>query len=177
MATVKLIFFQAPCITLLCFGFVMETVDSTPVLYLLLSNTKTGPTPFLSHTALPASKLGVQEVGRGYNWDSWIQLTKGIFPTIWHHAQYIKQGGRSGGTIHSELQCLYSQVTTNDEALLSWRWLNISLLMVSNELFPCFTLLVNTAFALPTWLSLPQHVSFQTFIPPTIPHPTKGGNN
>lgn len=29
---------------------------------------------------------GIQEVGRGHSWDSWCQLTKAVFHTIWRHA-------------------------------------------------------------------------------------------
>ena len=44
----------------------------------------------------PASKKagGAQEVGRGHRQDSWPKLAKGIFHTIWCHAQHIKLGGR-----------------------------------------------------------------------------------
>jgi len=44
-----------------------------------------------------------------------------------------------------------------DEVLLSWRWLNVCLLMGSSELILYFN------FALPIKLSLSQHMSFLTF--------------
>ena len=33
-----------------------------------------------------------REAGRGHSQDSWPKLAKGIFHTIWHHAQYINWG-------------------------------------------------------------------------------------
>jgi len=33
-----------------------------------------------------------QEAGRECRQDSWPKLTKGIFHTIWHHAQHINWG-------------------------------------------------------------------------------------
>lgn len=48
-------------------------------------------------------------------------------------------------------------------ALLSWKWLNVCLLMGSNELILCFALFVWVAFALPSELSLSQPLSSHTF--------------
>jgi len=57
-------------------------------------------------------------------------------------------GGRKRGC--PEGWCLSSQVTIKrDEALLSWKWLNISLLMGSSEGSPYFSSLECTAFSLP----------------------------
>jgi len=51
----------------------------------------------------------------------------------------IKAGGREEEFL--ELWCFSSQVTVLlDEALLSWRWLNTSLLIGSSKLTPCFAL-------------------------------------
>jgi len=47
---------------------------------------------------------GPLDVGRGCCWDSWPQLTKGVFHTVWHHAQPIKLGEEEGrGGTHLEL--------------------------------------------------------------------------
>lgn len=43
-----------------------------------------------------------------------------------------------------------------DEALLSWKWLNICPLMATSELILCFASLADTVFAFPTKLSLAE---------------------
>ena len=118
---------------------------------------------FSHHTTSEEVEV-VQEAGRGRSWDSWPQLTKGIFHTIWRHAQHLKQGEEEERGGCSEWCRLPSQVTvTRGGALLSWRWLNTCLLMGSCELIPCFALLACVAFALPIKLSLSQPTSFCTF--------------
>jgi len=49
-----------------------------------------------------------QGAGRGHSQDSWPQLTQGIFPAVWHHAQHIKLGeeGGRGGEVWSGGVCL-----------------------------------------------------------------------
>ena len=37
-----------------------------------------------------------QQARRGHSQDSWPQLAKGIFHTMWHHAQYINWGELAG---------------------------------------------------------------------------------
>jgi len=37
-----------------------------------------------------------QEAGKGHSWDNWPKLAKGIFHTIWRHAQHIKLGEEEG---------------------------------------------------------------------------------
>ena len=66
------------------------------------------------------------------------------------------------------------QVTvTRDGALLSWRWLNTCLPMVSSKLIPSFALLAGMALALVIKQSLSQPMSFLTFTLLILPHPTR----
>lgn len=65
-----------------------------------------------------------------------------------------------------------SQETTKyDEVLLSWKWLNICLLVENSELIPYFALLAHRAFALPIKLTLSQTLIFLHF-PITILSPS-----
>jgi len=50
-----------------------------------------------------------------------------------------------------------------DEALFSWKWLNICLPVGNSECILYFAFLARTAFALAVELFLYQHVSFLTF--------------
>jgi len=62
-----------------------------------------------------------------------------------------------------------SQVTvTRDGALLSWRWLNIGLLVGSSEGIGCFCLAPAHSFTLPVRMSLSQPISFLTFTLPNL---------
>ena len=59
---------------------------------------------------------------------------KGMFQTLWHHAQCIKAGMKEEGGNTWRDGVLSSQVTIMcDGALLSWRWLYTCLLMGSSE--------------------------------------------
>lgn len=93
----------------LCGG---HSIDNTGMFLLFLSRACTQPSPFL---LIPSEgTAGAQELGRGHSWDSWLQVTKQIFYTIWQHDQYIKscqKGGRGEGLqcYHCEL-CLSSPV-------------------------------------------------------------------
>ena len=109
---------------------------------------------------------GAQEVGRGHGWDSWPQLTQGIFHAVWCHARHVKleEEERRGGRL--EWRHLPSQVTvTCNGALLPWSWLNTCLPMGSREWIPSFALPAHMAFALPIKLSLCQPTSFLTITP------------
>ena len=129
-----------------------------------------------SHHPTSEEAGGAQEVWRGHSRDSWPQLTKGIFHTIWHHAQHIKLGEEEGRGGRSEWWRLSSQVTvTHDGALLSWRWLNACLPMGSGEWIPRFALLVHAAFALPVKLSFSQPMSSLTFTLPILSPSRCGG--
>jgi len=57
-----------------------------------------------------ARQGGAQEMGREHSQDSWLKLTKGIFHTIWHHAQYIN-GGELGLLLRGEMGINHSVVS------------------------------------------------------------------
>jgi len=62
-----------------------------------------------------------------------------------------------------------SQVTVmRDGALLSWRWLNIDLLVGSSEGIGFFCLAAAHSFILPIKISLSQPISFLTFTLPNL---------
>jgi len=97
----------------------------------------------------PASKEAgdAQEAGKGYSQGSWPKLTKGIFRTIWRHAEHINWGELSQG----------------------WRllgdWLDISQRLWAIAL--CITCFVYSIFSpflfCPIKLSLSQSTSFAFF--------------
>lgn len=72
---------------------------------------------------------------------------------------------------HSELWCLFAQVTVrSDGALLSWKCLNTCLLAGSTDRFPSFALLAQATIA----LSLSQPTHFLTFTLPLLsPNPLR----
>ena len=177
LAGTELIFFIVANMGL-CFGFVLKTVliiqECFSYCWAVLTQSQ-GLCCF-SHHPTSEEAGGAQEAGRGHSWDSWPQLTKGIFHTIWHHAQHIKLGKEEGRGGHLEWWRLSSQVTVMcDGALLSRRWLNTCLPMGSGEWIPCFALLACAAFALPIKLSLSQPTSFLTCTLPILsPIPLRG---
>lgn len=77
---------------------------------------------------------------------------------------YISWGRRRKGGIFKVIAFVFLVATTCNRALLSWRWLNISLPMGSGEGIPCFALLMCAAFDLPIKLSLSQPTSLLTDI-------------
>lgn len=90
----------------------------------------------LSHRPACEQAAGAQSLGKGHSQESWPQLTRGIFHTMWCLAQQYKLDERrreaGGGCL--ELRHLSSQVTAmHHEILFSWKWLNICLLMGSKE--------------------------------------------
>ena len=117
-------------------------IDSTGIFSLLLSSAYTELRPPLP--VAPSHQWGQ---------NSWPQLSKGVFHTIWCHAQHIK-----GGDIQSDSICL--QVTVkHDGALLSWRWLNTCLLMGRSEWISCFALHAQLLLYLLNFL----HINAQVF--------------
>ena len=155
----------------LCSGFVLKTVliIQRCVLYCGAELTQSQFLFCFSHCPTSERAGHVQGAGRGHRWDSWPQLTKGIFHTRCRHAQLTKLGEGKGREGCSEWWCLSSQGTvTCDGALLSWTWLNTCLLMGSSEWIPCFDLLACLAFGLPIKLSLFQPTSFLTFTLPVL---------
>ena len=129
----------------LCFGFVLKTalIIEGRFHYCWAVLTESQGLFCCSHH--PTSKLArsAQEAGRGRSQDSWPELTKGIFHTLWCHVQRIKLGEVEGRGGCLEWWCLSSQVSvTHDGALLCWRWLNTCLLMGSSEWIHCFSLFV-----------------------------------
>lgn len=75
----------------------------------------------------------------------WPQLTRGIFHTIWHHAQHTKLGKKEeGADVQNDGICLLKSPITHNEALLSWGWLYTCLSMeTSLEWMFCFDLVVH----------------------------------
>ena len=117
-----------------------------------------------SHHPTREEAGGAQGVGRGHSWDSWPQLTKGIFQTMWRHAQHIKLGEEEGrGGTFRVMVFVFPSNRYVWWSLASWRWLNTCLPMGSSEWIPYFALLACTAFALPIKLFLSQPTSFLTF--------------
>lgn len=93
------------------------------------------------------------------------QLTKGIFHTIYSHAQHIKLGEEGGKTSGIVGVCLL-------KSPLSWvepcfpgcgSWLNTCLDMGRGEWNPRVALLVCVAFVFPVPVSLSQPLSFLPF--------------
>ena len=79
----------------LYFGFVLETVLIIQGCFCCCWAVLTESRPLLLLTP-PHQRVGwgAQEVGRGHSWDSWPQLTKGVFHTRWCHAQQCKSWGK-----------------------------------------------------------------------------------
>lgn len=79
------------------------------------------------------------------------------------------------GDIRSDDICLPKSLMY-DEALHSWRWLNICPTTESEESILCFVLLVWEAVVLPIKLPLSQTRKFSSFYPSdSLPDPTGGG--
>ena len=57
----------------------------------------------------PASERagGARETGRGHSQDRWPKLAKGIFHTIWHHAEYINWGKKKEGGAFSTMAFVF----------------------------------------------------------------------
>lgn len=67
----------------LCFGFVHKSVENIEISLLLLSNAYIHQGLFCFSYYPESEGPGVaQEVGRGHSWDTWPQMTKGIFHGI-----------------------------------------------------------------------------------------------
>lgn len=138
---IDLIFFIVASVGLWS-GFVLEAVDNTKMLSLLLSNAYTKSRPFLFLTSpYQWGGWGAQEA-RGTQLGQLIPTDQGISQTTWHHAQHINQGEEEGRGECLEWWHSPSQVTiTCDGVLLRWGWLNC-LTMGSAEGIPCSALLV-----------------------------------
>lgn len=98
---------------------------------------------------------GAWEVGRWHSQDRLPQLTKVIFQTIWHHAQYIKwrEGRGTGGCL--EWCSLSSQVTVAHDG-------GLAPLEMAEHLLPHGKQWINSLFGcevLGCWLGL-KHISF-----------------
>ena len=135
----ELIFFLVASMGL-CFGFVLKTVFIIQGCFSYCWAVLTQSQGLFCSSPHPTSEEagGAQEVGRGHSRDSWPQLTKGIFHTVWRHAQHIKLGEEEGRRVHSEWWHLFSQVTVKrDGALLPRRRLNTCLPMGNSEWIPC----------------------------------------
>ena len=97
LAGIEIIFFTVAGIVL-CFGFSMRIMLITHRCFSCCWAVFTLNQGLSSSHALPAEKVGdAQEAGKGHSQDSWPKLAKGIFHTIWHHAQYINWGELAGG--------------------------------------------------------------------------------
>ena len=118
----------------------------------------------VSHPTPPASRLGVH---RSWDGTQTGQLTPTDQRDIPYHmtlcSAYKARGKRRKG-VRSEWWRLSSQAAImHDEALLSWKGLNICLPMESSAWILYFALLVRTAFALSIKLSSSQSMNFHTF--------------
>jgi len=114
LAAIEFIFFAVASIGL-CFTFVLKTVLISQGWFSHCWAVLTESQGLFCFSPHPTSKEvgGVQEVGRGCNWNSWPPLTKGTLHTIQCHAQHIKWGEEEGREGHLELWCLSSQGTVN----------------------------------------------------------------
>lgn len=147
-------------------------------LEVLLSNTCRAARNFLPLSLplvkfLTSKRAGVaQGVGRGYSWDGWPQLTRGILHTIQQHDQHIALGeeGRSGRC--SEWCHLASQPSvTCYGAQIYWRCMNICLTMRSGESIPwfCFAYVHGFWFTYQTvFVSIKEFSNFCPFY--SLPH-------
>ena len=117
-----------------------------------------------SQAAPPAAGLGCTRSWEGTQPG---QLTLTDQRDIPHHTtscSAIKTGGRRRkGRMFGVMAFPYQVIVMCDKALLSWRWLNIFLLMGSSVSILCFAVLVRTDFALPAKLLLSQPSIFLTF--------------
>ena len=99
--------------------------------------------------------------GGGYSQDSWPKLARGIFHTVWHHAQYMNwrswlRGGWPGSLLRDGL------VT---------RWWAIALCIT--HFVYCILLIIIIFHWCPIKLSLnPQVLLWWVFFPYSPPHPT-----
>lgn len=102
---------------------------------------------------------------------------RGIFRTIWHHAQQYKAGVRRRkcvGAVQSDGICLRLSVT-RDGAWLSRGWVNACPPVGGGDWVPCVTLPAHSAVALPVKQSLSQTHKFSCFHPSdSLSHPTTG---
>ena len=98
LAGIELIFFIVASMGM-CFAFVLRTVLIAQGCFSYCWAVLTQSQGLCCSSPHPASEEagGAQGVGRGHSRDSWPQLTKGIFHTIWHHAQHIKLEEEEGG--------------------------------------------------------------------------------
>jgi len=106
----------------LCFGFVTKTVLMTQGCFSCCWATLTQNRGLFCSSLCPVSEWagGAQGVGRGHSRDSWPHLTKGIFHSMWHHAQHVKLGkeaGRGGGR---------------------WEWWHLASQVTGHVMEPCF---------------------------------------
>lgn len=84
-----------------------------------------------------------------------------------------KKVGYEGDIRHLEWWCSSCQVTTR--ALLSWKWLNIYILMRNSEWISCFALIVCTTFALPRKTVFSSTCKFSHFyLSNSLSHPAVG---
>lgn len=81
---------------------------------------------------------GAQETGMGHSWDSWLKVHSIPYSFM---VSIYKLGKRRAGEMFRVIAFVFQVATTCDRALLSWRWLNISLPMGSGEGIPWFNLL------------------------------------
>ena len=129
LSGVELIFFIVASVRL-CSGFVLKSVLIIQRYFHYCWGVLTqGQGLLCSSHHCTSKEAGVAHgVGRGHGWDSWAQLTKGIFHTVWGDAQHIKLEEEEEREGCSGWWCLSSQVTVrHDGALLPWRSLNTCL--------------------------------------------------
>lgn len=100
------------------------------------------------------------------------ELTKEIVHTVWCNDQLRKLGKEEGLGWCLEFWPLSSQVTVLcDKALLSWKWLNLCLLMAPSEWILYFALFTHAAFAFSIKISLSQPSRFFSFLLIWFPSP------
>lgn len=120
----------------------------------------------VSPTAMLARSLGVHKELRGKTAITTESKQPKRYPITQCHAYFVKLGEAGKGRLSEWGLCLPEKLC--DEALFSWRWLNICLPMGSREWIPCFVLFACTAFALPIKMSLSQPTSFLIFTLPVL---------
>lgn len=99
------------------------------------------------------------EIERSHSQNRWPQRTKGIFQTVWHHAEFIRWKKKLGMLSVLALVCSISSYMCWGPALLEMA----ELPMESGEWIPCLTLPLCVVFALSIRLSLSQLISFPIF--------------
>lgn len=156
----RAIFFTEPRV-MLCFGFLVKRMVMACWRFsccrAVLRRAEGVSAPY---AALPAKGWGARGAGRGQNQHPNCQRD---VPYRMASCAALKAGGKKeeGGHIRSD----GIHFPSNHYvwwALLSWKWLNVCLLMGSTEWIPRFDLLLHKVFALPGKPSWPQPISSHT---------------